>query len=48
MVNEAITECKDLDQPLYVTLMDSSKAFDMEGHTILLNELHDLELDPHL
>ena len=48
MVSEAIAECKDLDQPLYVTFMDSSKAFDMVDHSILLNAQHDLELDPHM
>ena len=48
MITEAIAESKDLNKPLYVTFMDSSKAFDMVDHTALLTSLYDLHLEPHL
>ena len=48
MVTEAIADAKDNDTPLYISFMDSSKAFDMVDHTVLLNALHDLQLEPHL
>ena len=48
LVTEAIAEAKDNGTPLYISFMDSSKAFDMVDHTILMTSLHDLDLDPHL
>ena len=48
MITEAIAEAKDMDKPLYITFLDSSKAFDMVDHTALLNSLHDIGIDPHL
>ncbi len=48
MVTETICEAKDTNQPLFVTFLDSAKAFDMVDHCILLNALHDLDIDPFL
>ena len=48
MVTEAIAEAKDLDQNLYISLMDSAKAFDLVDHIILYNSLHSLNLSTHL
>ena len=48
LLTESIAEAKDQKTPLYLSFMDSSKAFDMVDHTILLNSLHDLQLEPHL
>jgi hypothetical protein len=48
LITEAIAEAQDNCQPLYVTFMDSSKAFDMVDHTALLNSLYDLNIDPQL
>lgn len=48
MVTEAIAEARDLDQQLFIAFMDSAKAFDVVDHTILLNAMYDLEIDPHL
>jgi hypothetical protein len=44
LVTEAIAEAKDLGNPLYMAFLDSSKAFDVVDHTVLLNSLHGLEL----
>jgi hypothetical protein len=48
IITEAIAEAQDSSKPLYITFLDSSKAFDMVDHTVLLNSLHDLGIDPHL
>ena len=48
VIREAIAEAKDNDTPLFISFMDSSKAFDIVYHTILLIALHDLQLEPHL
>ena len=48
MLTEAVAEAQDQKMPLFLSFMDSSKAFDMVDHTILLNSLHDLDLEPHL
>lgn len=48
MLTEAIAESRDLKTPLFMSFMDSSKAFDMVNHTVMLNALHDLGIDPHL
>ena len=42
MVTEAIAESRDLNLPLYIIFLDSSKAFNMVDHTVLLNALHGL------
>ena len=48
MVTEAVAEALDKKQELYLTFMDSSKAFDMVDHTMMLASLADMELDPQL
>ena len=48
VITEAIAEAKDNDTPLFISFMDSSEAFNMVDHTILLNALLDLQLEPHL
>ena len=41
ILTEAIAEAKDNNQPLYVTYMDASKAFDIVWHNTMLSKLHD-------
>ena len=41
MITEAIAEAKDMKVPIYLTFLDSSKAFDMVDHTTLLTSLYD-------
>ena len=40
LVTESINEAKENKKPMYVTLLDVSKAFDVVNHTILLEELY--------
>jgi len=39
LVTESINEAKDKKEPIYVTLLDVSKAFDVVDHEILMEEL---------
>jgi hypothetical protein len=48
MVTEVIAEAADHDSQLYLSFMDSGKAFDMVDHTLMLTSLCDMGLDPHL
>ena len=48
LVTEAIAEASDNGTPLYLTFLDSSKAFDMVDRTVMLNAMHSLELSPSL
>jgi hypothetical protein len=48
MVTEAIAEAADHDSQLYLSFMDSSKAFDVVDHTMMLTSLCDMGLDPLL
>ena len=48
MVTEAVAEAKDTGSSLYISLLDSSKAFDVVSHTVMLNALKDLGINPHL
>ena len=48
LVTEAIAEAKDMGTSLHLSFMDSSKAFDMVDHTVLLNELHDIGITSSL
>ena len=40
LVTESINEAKENKKPVYVTLLDVSKAFDVVDHSILLEELY--------
>ena len=48
LITEVIAEAKDNSNPLYITFLDSSKAFDMVDHTVLLTALYDLGIEPNL
>ena len=39
-LTEIISDAKDNDEPLIITLMDTSKAFDIVSHTSMLNSLY--------
>jgi hypothetical protein len=41
IMSEAIAEATDQKTPLYIAMMDASKAFDVVWHTSLFNKLHD-------
>ena len=41
LITEASAEAKDARTPLYLTFLDSSKAFDLVDHDVMLNALHD-------
>ena len=40
MLTEVMAEAKDSGSPLFITFMDSSKAFDVVDHRAMLNALH--------
>jgi hypothetical protein len=40
LLTEAIAEAKDMEKPLYVTMLDASKAFDVVDHDALMQALH--------
>ena len=48
ILTETIAEAFDAKKPMYVTMMDASKAFDVVWHTSLLNKLHDIGVDSNL
>ena len=48
LITEAIAEAKDNSSQLYITLLDSNKAFDMVDHTALLTALYYLGIEPNL
>ena len=48
MVTETIAEATNTDQPLYIAFLDLSETCDMVEPKILLNALHDLEIEPHV
>lgn len=41
IISEAIAEAKDLNRPLYITMMDAKKAFDVVWHESVLTSLHE-------
>ena len=47
VITEAIAEAKDHSNPLCITFLDSSKAFNMVDHTTLLTALYDLSIEPN-
>ena len=40
IITEALAEAKDMGQPLYLTMMDAKKAFDVVWHHSTLTQLH--------
>ena len=48
MVTEAIAEAQDNSQSLYISFLDSAKAFGMVDHYIFLCALHDPNFSPFL
>ena len=48
MVTESITEALETKKPIYVTLLDVSKAFDVVDHGILFDELYEAGVDGDL
>lgn len=48
LVTESIAEATELKKPLYVTLLDVSKAFDVVDHEILFDELYEAGVDGDL
>jgi hypothetical protein len=40
LISEAVAEANDQNKPLYLTLMDASKAFDIVDHSSMLNHLY--------
>ena len=44
MLTEAVADAADRTIPLYVTMLDASKAFDVVSHAALLEALHNLEV----
>ncbi len=39
ILTEVINEAKDSGEQLYITLMDTSKAFDVVNHAVMLNSI---------
>ncbi len=48
LVTEAITEAAEQKKPIYVTLLDVSKAFDVVDHGILFDELYETGVEGDL
>lgn len=48
LITEAIAEAADTKSQVFLSFMDSSKAFDMVNHKIMLNSLEEHGLDPKL
>ena len=48
IITEAVAEAKDKKSPLFLSFLDSSKAFDMVDHTCLLNALYDTGIKGHI
>ena len=44
LLTEAIANAADNNDPLYVTMLDASKAFDVVNHAALMESLHDLDV----
>ena len=48
LITESIAEAKDTRKPLYITFLDASKVFDVVDHSIMMNELHPMEIEGDL
>ena len=48
VITEIMAEAKDSGKPLYLTFMDSSKAFDVVCHESMLNALHEQDVHGNL